>query len=439
VASASIDGVVDSGSSGSGSNKPLTGVTVRVQGTGLVATTNDQGRFSLSGVPVGDRMLSFEQSGQSADLFIAGVKPGEHIQLVVALDGSTLEVESMDRGGGVTGQPGVALQKFTNGEDADQAPGPSIPVGESVAWEYFVRNTGEVELTDVGVTDDQGVTVVCPATTLPAGESMTCTGRGTAVEGQYANMGTVTATDPEGGRPTASDPSHYFGTTGGAAIDLEKATNGEDADKAPGPTIPVGAPVVWDYVVRNTGPLDLFDVLVTDDQKVLVSCPTSTLLVGESMTCTASGVAVEGQYANLGTAIATDVDGNPVQDEDMSHYFGEASGGDDYTVQIQPDNWNTNWIGSSGTVSAKIQGGDLTAIDPTSILLFESDPAVAVAPVGVPGITGNHLRARFPKSEAFLMLADPQTGETRTVIVSFLSAGAVVDLPVEIRIVGPAL
>ena len=94
---------------------------------------------------------------------------------------------------------------------------------------------------------------------------------------------------------------------------------------------------------------------------------------------------------------------------------------------------------NSGTVSAKIQGGDLTAIDPTSIVLFESDPAAAVVPVGVPGITGNHLRARFAKSEAFLMLADPQSGETRSVAVRFVAAGALVDLPAEIQIVGPPL
>lgn len=328
VASASIGGVVDSGSAGSGSNSPLTGVTVSVQGTNLAVTTDGQGRFSLAGVPAGDRMLSFEQSGQIAELLIAGVKPGEHIQLVVALAGSSVEIQSIDRGGPGTGQPAVALEKSTNGKDADTAPGPSIPVGDPVAWEYVVSNIGNVELTDIEVTDDQGVPVICPATALRAGGSMTCTGTGSALEGQYANLGTVRAAD---------------------------------------------------------------------------------------------------------------ADGTPVRDEDPSHYFGEASGGGDFTVQIQPDTWNTNWIGSSGTVSAKIQGGDLIAIDVSSIVLFEGDPLAAVAPVGVPGITGNHLRARFAKSAAFMMLADPQTGETRFVTVRFVAAGALVDLPAEIRIVGPAL
>lgn len=37
---------------------------------------------------------------------------------------------------------------------------------------------------------------------------------------------------------------------------------------------------------------------------VIVTCPKTSLVPGESMTCTASGTAVAGQYANIGTAKA---------------------------------------------------------------------------------------------------------------------------------------
>jgi len=37
------------------------------------------------------------------------------------------------------------------------------------------------------------------------------------------------------------------------SIDIEKATNGEDADNPTGPLIPVGDTVTWTYVVTNTG------------------------------------------------------------------------------------------------------------------------------------------------------------------------------------------
>ena len=43
--------------------------------------------------------------------------------------------------------PSIDIEKSTNGEDADQAPGPSILVGNPVAWEYRVTNTGTINLT----------------------------------------------------------------------------------------------------------------------------------------------------------------------------------------------------------------------------------------------------------------------------------------------------
>jgi hypothetical protein len=64
---------------------------------------------------------------------------------------------------------------------------------------------------------------------LAAGASETCTGHHTATAGQYTNIGSVTGTPPAGlTPPTHTDPSNHFGATPG--IDIEKATNGEDAD-----------------------------------------------------------------------------------------------------------------------------------------------------------------------------------------------------------------
>ena len=227
--------------------------------------------------------------------------------------------------------PGISLEKTTNGEDADTPTGPEIPAGGAVTWEYFVLNTGNVTLTDVVVTDDQGVVVSCPSTTLEPGVSMICTGTGTAIAGQYANLGSVTGTPPVGEPVTDSDPSHYFGTA--ASIDIEKATNGEDADAPTGPFIASGGDVTWSYVVTNTGSLTLTDVVVADsDPNVNVSCPATTLAPGDSFTCTASGTAVIGQYANDSTVVGQGVDGDgnpvgdPVTDADPSHYFGANPG-----------------------------------------------------------------------------------------------------------------
>ena len=106
------------------------------------------------------------------------------------------------------------------------------------------------------------------------------------------------------------------------SIDIEKATNGEDADNPTGPLIPVGDPVTWTYVVTNTGNVELTSIEVRDDILGLI-CTIESLAPGESSTCTATGNAQPGQYNNLGTATGTTPAGTEVSDEDPSHYFGE--------------------------------------------------------------------------------------------------------------------
>jgi GEVED domain/Bacterial Ig domain len=216
----------------------------------------------------------------------------------------------------------LVLQKRTNGVDADSPPGPVIPVGDPVNWTYVVSNPGPQTVSNIGVTDDQGVTVTCPQDTLAAGENMTCTGSGVAVAGPYANLGTADGELPGGAPLSASDPSHYLGFLPDAIL-LEKSTNGQDADTPPGPVLAVGAPVNWTYEVVNPGLDTITNIVVTDDQGVTVTCPGTTLAGGESMTCTASDVAVAGSYENLGTADGELPGSQAASASDFSHYYGQ--------------------------------------------------------------------------------------------------------------------
>ena len=222
-------------------------------------------------------------------------------------------------------RPGLDLEKLTEGTDADSPPGPVLEVGSTVTWQYVVTNTGNVAIGDIVVSDDRGVVVHCPATSLGAGRTMTCTGSGTVRAGSYVNVGTVTGNPPEGPPVTDSDPSHHRGLgllPDLPAIDLEKMTNGQPADTPPGPTLGVGDLVTWSYSVTNVGGMPLVDVVVADsDPAVVVQCPRSTLGLAETMLCTASGTAVLGQYANTATASAVG-GGIPVSAEDPSHYYG---------------------------------------------------------------------------------------------------------------------
>jgi hypothetical protein len=113
----------------------------------------------------------------------------------------------------------IDIEKLTNGEDADTPPGPQIPVGDDVLWEYIVSNVGVEVLTNIQVTDDQVGPVSCPQNFLFPSESMTCTGHGRAQEGQYVNIGTATGDlgdngpgiEPVNGPAIDTDPSHYVG------------------------------------------------------------------------------------------------------------------------------------------------------------------------------------------------------------------------------------
>ncbi len=108
--------------------------------------------------------------------------------------------------------PSIVIVKSTNGVDANTPPGPEIQVGNPVAWTYLVTNNGNAALSNVAVTDDRGLTVTCPKTTLAVGEQMTCTANGVATAGQYVNIGTATGQSPSGQQVTDSDTSHYIGS-----------------------------------------------------------------------------------------------------------------------------------------------------------------------------------------------------------------------------------
>ena len=225
----------------------------------------------------------------------------------------------------------IAIEKSTqdqNGtyQDADAAPGPTLSVGDPVTWSYVVTNTGSSSLGAVAVTDDQGVVVTCPVNFLSPGDSTNCVGTGVVVAGQYTNVGTVSALAAGGATVSDSDTSNYFGEAPRVSIDIEKSTNGIDADAAPGPTLTAGAAVTWSYVVTNDGGVDLTNVTVTDnDDSVVLSCPggiPDPFVAGTSFACDASGTATVGQYQNLGTATGLDAaSGQTVSDTDRSHYF----------------------------------------------------------------------------------------------------------------------
>jgi hypothetical protein len=239
------------------------GMTVAVGGTNL-STVVESGYFKVAGVPPGTVRLQFRDSGVNAAVEVPNVGQQRFIELELQVSGASAVILNefrsndkvalchrtdsgayhmidvsvnaepahrahgdgkpgdpvpgrplnvFDQSCGVTG-PSVSIEKTTNGEEADDAPGPTIAVGSPVTWRYIVTNTGTVPLTNVVVADNRNVTVTCPGTALAVGQSITCTGTGVATAGQYVNIGTVTAASGST-TVTGSDSSHYFGQAPG--------------------------------------------------------------------------------------------------------------------------------------------------------------------------------------------------------------------------------
>jgi hypothetical protein len=242
------------------STEPL-GMTVAVVSTDLSAAVDGSGHFQLGGVPAGNVQLKFKGAAVDATAQLSNVAQDEFIEIQVQVNGGSATIVNENRSSGKvslchradsgeyhlidvsvnaepahrahgdakpgepvpgtqrqvfdgncrTVGPAVKIEKSTNEEDADDAPGPSILVGSAVTWRYVVTNTGTINLTDIVVADDRGVAVNCISqTNLPAGQTMTCSGTGVATLGQYSNVGKVTAASALGSVDD-SDPSHYLG------------------------------------------------------------------------------------------------------------------------------------------------------------------------------------------------------------------------------------
>ena len=163
--------------------------------------------------------------------------PYENVGSVVSVTAEGDEARDKDEshytGGAADKNSSIRIEKSTNGEDADGAPGPEIEIGTIVEWTYEVTNKGETTLEDLVVTDNQGVDVFCAlqTTTLLPGQTLTCSASGEAVEGQYENVGLVSATSPSGETIRDKDPSHYFGICVGLDCDDEDSDSDSDSEE----------------------------------------------------------------------------------------------------------------------------------------------------------------------------------------------------------------
>ena len=146
------------------------------------------------------------------------------------------------------------IEKSTNGQDADTAAGPLVPVGDRRPGRYVVTNTGNVPLQLVGHrrSDHDAARLPAHRAHRPRASPSTCRAAGIAQAGQYANIGTVVGTSPSGRTVTDDDPSHYFGVAAGRSTSRSPPTARTPTSR-PGRSSPVGGAGHLDLLVTNTG------------------------------------------------------------------------------------------------------------------------------------------------------------------------------------------
>lgn len=140
--------------------------------------------------------------------------------LVMTATSPALAADGDESAAAATG-PSIAIDKTTNGQDADAPPGPTIAAGDPVTWTYVVTNDGDTALVDILVTDDanDGAVISCTgqdngSISLAPGGSIECASSSSSwfsgAHAQHANTATATGT-PEGTSATVvdTDDSHY--------------------------------------------------------------------------------------------------------------------------------------------------------------------------------------------------------------------------------------
>lgn len=194
--------------------------------------------------------------------------------------------------------------------------------GQKVSYNFAVKNTGNVTMTKLVIDDtlvapaDAALVITCPAGPLAPGATVNCLAPYTVTQadmdaGLIRNSASVTGTTPAGATST-SPPSH---TTVEAVrapnLSVTKSVFPVSIDKP-------GEVVTYSFVVANTGNVTLTDLTLKDSMfPGGVTCPSTSLAVGKSVTCSISYTATQadidaGSIKNTATATASQPDGTAV-------------------------------------------------------------------------------------------------------------------------------
>ncbi|MDD4446885.1 MAG: hypothetical protein PHN61_04325, partial [Methanothrix sp.] len=184
-------------------------------------------------------------------------------------------------------------------------------VGETVTYQFQVRNTGSVTINSLTLVDDRLGAVTLDRDSLSPGEAANGTATHLVVEGDLpgplTNVATATGTDRVGA-PVTATATATVQLTYTAALHVTKTPSAT--------TAAIGDTVTYQYSVVNTGNVTVNALTLTDDKLGAITLNTAQLAPGASATGTATHIIVEadlpGPLTNIATARATDSQNKPV-------------------------------------------------------------------------------------------------------------------------------
>ncbi|MBG0567957.1 DUF7507 domain-containing protein [Actinoplanes aureus] len=189
----------------------------------------------------------------------------------------------------VAARPDLSITSTTSITPAQHVSG--VVPGDRIDVDYRVRNTGNVTMHDITVSDTLAGSGSCPGTDLAVGDDMVCTAAPYTVTQADMDRGTISSAARVRGRGPLQTEAVEYGTTpvsvtvsyGSPALILTAAATVSPAGHRT--AVDEGDEIGYEYVVTNAGMVTMRQIEVVDSRFGRADCPGTVLAPGDSLVC----------------------------------------------------------------------------------------------------------------------------------------------------------
>ena len=223
---------------------------------------------------------------------------------------NTADVTATDPLGGVVSDGDTAVvDVIAPAIQIDKSPDTqAVVTGDDATFSIAVSNTGDVDLTNVVVTDPLAPACDTTIATLAAGTSATVSCTVSGVTSDFTNTADVTAEDPLANPVSASDSADV--TVLVPSIEVQKTPDIQ--------TVGYSGTATFTITVTNTGETDLTNIVVADALAPTCDTTITSLAIGATTSYTCDLADVTASLTNTANVTAEDPLGNPVADSDSA-------------------------------------------------------------------------------------------------------------------------